>query len=71
MFARDNARMTLQIERAFGAKIDALPLSDEDKRDIRDNILKIVDISRKYISGVEQRLLHPANYNPQNAESMR
>ncbi|MDR2770376.1 MAG: hypothetical protein LBB08_02925 [Rickettsiales bacterium] len=71
LFKNDEKRLMGEIDAAFGKKIDALSLSEADKRDIRENIAKIVGISRQYISGVEQRLLHPANYNTQDSDGMR
>lgn len=71
IFNQNEARLMAEVDTTYGAKINALNLSETEKQDIKENIFKIIDISKKYISGIEQRILHPANYNPQNAERMR
>lgn len=71
MFRADESRLADAVDAAFGKKINALAISPKDKIDIRENIVKIIDISRKYISGIDQRLLRPANYNPQTSDEMR
>ena len=55
-------RIRESIEASYGDKIARLNISEEKKEDIRKKIQKIINISKRYISGIEQKILNPKYY---------
>ncbi|MDR1071918.1 MAG: hypothetical protein LBL21_04725 [Rickettsiales bacterium] len=60
-----------RIDDAFGAKIDSLGLADTGKDALRLDIQRFLNTASLYISGLEQRILHPMNHQAQTADEKR
>ncbi len=55
-------RIKEDIEASYGKKISKLNITEEKKTNIKKKIQKIINISKRYISGIEQRILNPKYY---------
>ncbi|MDR1026828.1 MAG: hypothetical protein LBL46_00210, partial [Rickettsiales bacterium] len=59
------------IDLRFGDKIDAAAATDEQKKQIRLDILRARNTADLYISGIEQKILHPMYYQAQDRAELR
>ena len=50
-------RIKEDIEASYGKKISKLNITEEKKTNIKKKIQKIINISKRYISGIEQKIL--------------
>ena len=64
-------RIKEDIEASYGDRIARLNVSEEKKTNIKKKIQKIINISKRYISGIEQRILNPKYYQAQSSSELR
>ena len=64
-------RIKEDIEASYGKKISKLNITEEKKTNIKKKIQKIINISKRYISGIEQRILNPKYYQAQSSRVLR
>ncbi|MCL2017509.1 MAG: hypothetical protein FWG80_01905 [Alphaproteobacteria bacterium] len=71
MFRADWDRVGEEVRGLYSARIDMLNLSESERKHILYNIQRIIVITRKYIYGIEQKILHPIYYQAQSPDELR